>query len=36
MGLMVAWTPSDESRFTTGAAFNLTKRENVLFLGAVE
>jgi NAD(P)-dependent dehydrogenase (short-subunit alcohol dehydrogenase family) len=31
MGLMCAWIASDESRFTTGAAFNLTGGENVAF-----
>jgi NAD(P)-dependent dehydrogenase (short-subunit alcohol dehydrogenase family) len=31
MGLMCAWIASDESRFTTGAAFNLTGGENVSF-----
>jgi 3-oxoacyl-[acyl-carrier protein] reductase/sorbitol-6-phosphate 2-dehydrogenase len=31
MGLMCAWIASDDSRFTTGAAFNLTGGENVFF-----
>lgn len=31
MGLMCAWIASDESRFTTGAAFNLTGGESVFF-----
>lgn len=31
MGLMCAWIASDESRYTTGAAFNLTGGENVAF-----
>jgi NAD(P)-dependent dehydrogenase (short-subunit alcohol dehydrogenase family) len=31
MGLMCAWIASDDSRFTTGAAFNLTGGENVAF-----
>ena len=31
MGLMFAWIASDDSRFTTGAAFNLTGGESVFF-----
>jgi 3-oxoacyl-[acyl-carrier protein] reductase/sorbitol-6-phosphate 2-dehydrogenase len=31
MGLMFAWIASDDSRFTTGAAFNLTGGEAVFF-----
>jgi 3-oxoacyl-[acyl-carrier protein] reductase/sorbitol-6-phosphate 2-dehydrogenase len=31
MGNMVAWIASDEARYTTGAAFNLTGGENVFF-----
>lgn len=31
MGLMCAWIASDESRFTTGASFNLTGGEAVFF-----
>ncbi len=31
MGLMCAWIASDDSRFTTGAAFNLTGGESVFF-----
>jgi NAD(P)-dependent dehydrogenase (short-subunit alcohol dehydrogenase family) len=31
MGLMCAWIASDECRFTTGAAFNLTGGESVFF-----
>jgi NAD(P)-dependent dehydrogenase (short-subunit alcohol dehydrogenase family) len=31
MGLMFAWIASDESRFTTGASFNLTGGESVFF-----
>jgi hypothetical protein len=31
MGLMCAWIASDDSRYTTGAAFNLTGGESVFF-----
>ena len=31
MGLMCAWIASDDSRYTTGAQFNLTGGENVFF-----
>jgi hypothetical protein len=31
MGLMFAWIASDDSRYTTGASFNLTGGESVFF-----
>jgi hypothetical protein len=31
MGDMAAWIASDEARYTTGAAFNLTGGEQVFF-----